>query len=47
MHDRLRHLRVAAEHGLDLARLDAEATQLQLRVGAPEEIQAAVFPPAG
>ncbi len=35
------------EHGLDLAGLDPEATDLELLVGAAEEFEGAVRPPAG
>src|SRR5262249_23477250 len=43
---RLRHSIVAHQRGLDLARLDAEAAQLHLRVGASEEVESAVGAPA-
>ena len=37
---------MAHQRGLDLARLDAEAAQLHLRIGPPEEIQHPVRAPA-
>ncbi len=42
----LAHLRMAAEHGLDLGRLDPEAADLDLLVGAADELQRAVGAPA-
>ena len=41
-HDRLARRRVARQRGLDLAELDAEAADLDLVVGAAEELQVAV-----
>src|SRR6185295_10510125 len=43
---RLGHGRVAAERGLDLAELDAEAPHLDLVVEPAEELQRAVGAPA-
>ncbi|GMU01719.1 hypothetical protein KH5H1_58390 [Corallococcus caeni] len=40
------HTRQEAQGGLDLARLDAEAAQLHLEVGAPQELQRAIRAPA-
>ena len=45
-HRRLRHRRVPRQRGLDLARLDAEAADLHLRVRSPDEVQHAVGAPA-
>ncbi len=45
-HGSLRHRRMALQRRLDLARLDAEAAQLDLRVGAAEEVEHAVGAPA-
>ena len=45
-HRRLRHRRMAQQRRLDLAGLDAEAAQLDLLVGAAEEVQHPVGAPA-
>ncbi len=45
-HDDLADGGVAGEHGLDLARLDPEAAQLDLAVDPAEELDRAVGPPA-
>jgi hypothetical protein len=45
-HRRLRHIGMSRERRLDLARLDAVAAQLQLRIGAAEEFQNPVGAPA-
>jgi len=42
----LRHVAVAHQRRLDLARLDAEAAQLHLRIGTPEEVEHPVGAPA-
>ncbi len=44
--DGLEDLGVTGEGGFDFAQLDAEATHLHLEVGAAEEVQGAVMPPA-
>ena len=46
-HHRLAHARVPAEHGLDLAQLDAEAADLHLEVDAAQELEIAVRAAAG
>ena len=45
-HRSLRNRRMTHERRLDLARLDAEAAQLHLRIGAPEKLQNPVRTPA-
>ena len=45
-HRRLRNPRTAHQRSLDLARLDAEPAQLQLRIRAPQELQHPVRTPA-
>src|SRR6478672_6903516 len=45
-HRRLRHTRMAHQHRLDLAGLDAEAAQLHLRIDTPEKVQHPVGTPA-
>ncbi|GGP74365.1 hypothetical protein GCM10010185_54900 [Saccharothrix coeruleofusca] len=45
-HDDVVHRRVAREHRLDLAQLDPEAADLDLVVGAAEELQVALRAPA-
>ena len=45
-HRRLRHAGMPRQRRLDLARLDAEAADLHLLVGAPEELQHPVRAPA-
>src|SRR5256886_12307649 len=45
-HRRLRHTRMAHQHRLDLAGLDAEAAQLHLRIDTPEKVQHPVRTPA-
>ena len=45
-HRRLRHGRMPRQRRLDLARLDPEAADLHLRVGASEEVQHPVGAPA-
>ena len=45
-HGGLRHARMPLERRLDLARLDAEAAQLHLRVRPPQEVQHPIGPPA-
>ena len=45
-HSRLRHIGMPQQRRLDLAGLDAEAAQLHLRIGAPEEVQHPVRAPA-
>ena len=45
-HRRLRHRRMPRQRRLDLARLDAEAAELHLRVRAPEEVEHPVGTPA-
>ena len=47
LHRGLGDLRQRAQRRLDLARLDAEAADLELAVGPPEEVEAAVLAPAG
>ena len=46
-HQRLLHTLMAFEHRLDLAGLDAEAADLELLVGAAQELQRPVGPPPG
>ncbi len=46
-HQGLSHAGLRGERGLDFTRLDAEATQLHLRVGPAEEVHQPVRPPAG
>jgi len=45
-HDRFEHRRMLVQRGLDLAQLDAVAAQLDLLVGATEELQRSVGPVA-
>ena len=45
-HNRLRNTRLPQQRSLDLARLDPEPAQLDLRVRAPQKLQNAVRPPA-
>ena len=45
-HRRLRHRRMPHQRRLDLARLDAEAAQLDLLIGPPEKVQHPVRAPA-
>ncbi len=45
-HRSLRHPRMAQQHRLDLARLNAKAAQLHLRIRAPEKLQHPVRTPA-
>src|SRR6185295_5445712 len=39
--------RVGDQHGLDLSQLDAESSDLDLEVPAPQELQVSVHSPAG
>src|SRR5438093_12615673 len=46
-HDRrLLHLRMSAEHGLDLARLDPIAADLHLSIDAAQELECSIGSPA-
>ena len=44
-HNRLRHARLPQQHSLDLARLDPEPAQLDLRVRPPQKLQHTVGTP--
>src|SRR5437016_1006482 len=46
-HRRLLHVAMGQQGGLDLLGLDAEAADLELAVGAAEELEFAVWTPAG
>ncbi len=45
-HGRVGQQRMLPQHLLDLARLDAKTADLHLVIGAADELQAAVAPPA-